>query len=85
MSTGNAALFAPWQGSSGVVLTPPIGTSPPPPSGNFGVPPAPVGAPKVLKSRGGGAADFGWEDEAAGSGAVADIGDVRLVFENQLI
>lgn len=49
-----------------------------------GVPPAPSGAPKVLKSRGGGGFDYGWEDELP-AGAIPDIGDVSLVFENQLI
>jgi hypothetical protein len=49
-----------------------------------GLPPAPVGAVKVLKSRGGGALDFGWEDELP-AGTIPDIGDVTLIFENHLI
>lgn len=49
-----------------------------------GVPPAPTGAPKVLKSGGGGAFDYRWDDELP-AGTIPDIGDVTLVFENQLI
>jgi hypothetical protein len=49
-----------------------------------GLPPAPAGAVKVLKSRGGGALDYGWEDELP-AGTIPDIGDVTLIFENQLI
>lgn len=49
-----------------------------------GVPPAPTGAPKVLKARGGGAFDYGWEDELP-AGTIPDVGDLTLVFENQLI
>ncbi|WP_331352560.1 hypothetical protein [Cellvibrio sp. UBA7671] len=49
-----------------------------------GVPPAPTGAPKVLKARGGGAFDYGWEDELP-AGSIPDIGDVSLWFQNQLV
>jgi hypothetical protein len=49
-----------------------------------GVPPAPTGAPKVLKSGGGGAFDYGWGDELP-AGTIPDVGDLTLVFENQLI
>jgi hypothetical protein len=48
-----------------------------------GVPPN--GAPgKVLKWRSAAPLDYGWEDEAAVA-AVPDVGDVTLIFDNQLI
>lgn len=49
-----------------------------------GVPPAPSGAPKVLKSRGAGGFDYAWEDELP-AGSLPDIGDVSLWFQNQLV
>lgn len=49
-----------------------------------GVPPAPSGAPKVLKSNGGGAFDYSWGDELP-AGSLPDIGDVSLWFKNQLV
>ena len=81
------SLYEPWQNSSGVVITDVLGGNAPvvpPPTPTFSVPPAPLGAPKVLKSRGGGPFDYGWGDELP-AGTLPDIGDVTLIFDNQLI
>lgn len=48
-----------------------------------GVPPGGVPG-QVLKRRSMEPLDYGWEDEQAG-GVVPDVGDVTLIFENQLI